>query len=135
MLINTGADANDPERLTMRQDDFSMTPPEEMEKIFDTVPKDTIAFDPIPADTANAQQIYHTETFESDGIEGWGYRVMLNGELYINQPHIPAIQGKKGFSNPVFAKMTGDFVIQKILEGFSPPTLTVEELDSLGVLK
>lgn len=100
-----------------------------------TDPNETVTHEVIPPDTANAEQIYHTETFETDGIEGWGYRVMLNGELYINQPHVPAIQGKKGFSNPVFAKITGDFVIQKILEGFSPPTLTVEELDSLGVLK
>jgi len=39
MLINTGADANDPERLTMKQDDFSMTSPEEMEKIFAETPE------------------------------------------------------------------------------------------------
>lgn len=109
--------------------------PEEMEKIFDTEPRDTIAYDAVPTDTANVEQVYHTETFETDGIPGWGYRVMLNGELYINQPHIPAVQGNKGFSNPVFARMTGDFVISKIQAGFSPPTVTVEELDSLGVLK
>ncbi|MCG2688163.1 DNA polymerase III subunit alpha [Candidatus Parcubacteria bacterium] len=39
MLINTGADPNDPERLTMKQDDFSMTPPEEMKKIFAKTPE------------------------------------------------------------------------------------------------
>lgn len=39
MLINTGADANDPERLTMKQDDFSMTSPEEMKKIFAKTPE------------------------------------------------------------------------------------------------
>jgi len=39
MLINTGADPNDPERLTMKQDDFSMTPPAEMEKIFAKTPE------------------------------------------------------------------------------------------------
>ena len=39
MLINTGADPNDPERLSMRQDDFSMTPPEEMKKIFAKTPE------------------------------------------------------------------------------------------------
>ena len=30
MLINTGADPNDPERLTMKTDDFSMRPPQKM---------------------------------------------------------------------------------------------------------
>ncbi|PIS38932.1 MAG: DNA polymerase III subunit alpha [Candidatus Nealsonbacteria bacterium CG08_land_8_20_14_0_20_43_11] len=38
MLINTGADPNDPERLTMKADDFSLTSPEEMEKYFAEFP-------------------------------------------------------------------------------------------------
>ncbi|MFH1451494.1 MAG: DNA polymerase III subunit alpha [bacterium] len=38
MLINTGADLNDPERLTMKNDDFSMTSPKEMEKTFADFP-------------------------------------------------------------------------------------------------
>jgi DNA polymerase-3 subunit alpha len=39
MLINTGADPNDPERLTMRADDFSMRPPERMIEDFKNVPE------------------------------------------------------------------------------------------------
>jgi DNA polymerase-3 subunit alpha len=39
MLINTGADPNDPERLSMTQDDFSMTSPEEMAELFKDVPE------------------------------------------------------------------------------------------------
>ncbi len=39
MLINTGADPNDPERLTMKQDDFSMRKPEEMIEAFKDVPE------------------------------------------------------------------------------------------------
>jgi len=39
MLINTGADPNDPERLTMKADDFSMRPPERMIKDFKDVPE------------------------------------------------------------------------------------------------
>lgn len=92
----------------------------------------------IPVDTSSVvspiADVYHSETFETTGQKGWGYRIMLNGELYINQPHIPAIQGNKGFSNPVFAKKTADYAILKIEQGIIPPTLTVEELDSLGVL-
>ena len=38
MLINTSADPNDPERLTMRMDDFSFRSQEEMEKFFKDVP-------------------------------------------------------------------------------------------------
>jgi len=39
MLINTGADPNDPERLSMTQDDFSMTSPEDMAEIFKDTPE------------------------------------------------------------------------------------------------
>ncbi len=38
MSINTGSNVNDPERLTMIEDDFSLRPPEEMEKIFKETP-------------------------------------------------------------------------------------------------
>ncbi|PIS15729.1 DNA polymerase III subunit alpha, partial [Candidatus Roizmanbacteria bacterium CG09_land_8_20_14_0_10_41_9] len=39
MLINTGADPNDPERLTMKADDFSMRPPEKMIEDFKEIPE------------------------------------------------------------------------------------------------
>ena len=39
MLINTGADPNDPERLSMTQDNFSMISPEEMQEFFKDVPE------------------------------------------------------------------------------------------------
>ena len=39
MLINTGSDPNDPERLTLKQDDFSMKTPEEMIKDFKHLPE------------------------------------------------------------------------------------------------
>ncbi|OGZ73095.1 MAG: DNA polymerase III subunit alpha [Candidatus Staskawiczbacteria bacterium RIFCSPLOWO2_01_FULL_37_25b] len=39
MLINTGSDPNDPERLSMTQDDFSMKSPEEMAEFFKEAPE------------------------------------------------------------------------------------------------
>src|SRR3989344_9360983 len=39
MLINTGADPNDPERLTLKVDDFSMLPPDQMAEIFKDTPE------------------------------------------------------------------------------------------------
>ncbi len=39
MLINTGADANDPERLTMKGSDFSMFSPEKMAELFKDTPE------------------------------------------------------------------------------------------------
>ncbi|MCP6719450.1 MAG: DNA polymerase III subunit alpha, partial [Patescibacteria group bacterium] len=39
MLINTGADPNDPERLTMKSDDFSVKSPEQMAEDFKDIPE------------------------------------------------------------------------------------------------
>jgi DNA polymerase-3 subunit alpha len=39
MLINTGADPNNPERLTMKKDDFSMRNPEQMKEFFKETPQ------------------------------------------------------------------------------------------------
>jgi len=39
MLINTGADINDPERLSMTKDNFSMISPEEMAEYFKDIPE------------------------------------------------------------------------------------------------
>lgn len=39
MLINTGADPNDPERLSLKTDDFSMLSPEKMAQIFKDTPE------------------------------------------------------------------------------------------------
>ena len=39
MLINTGADPNDPERLTLKEDDFSLRKPEQMIKDFKEIPE------------------------------------------------------------------------------------------------
>ncbi len=39
MLINTGADPNDPERLTIKADDFSLTKPEQMIEEFKDIPE------------------------------------------------------------------------------------------------
>ena len=39
MLINTGANIDDPERLTLKEDDFSMRSPEEMSEFFKDTPE------------------------------------------------------------------------------------------------
>lgn len=76
---------------------------------------------------------YSFEVFETAGL-GWGYKIFDNGTLFINQPHIPAIQGNKGFSSREKAEITANFAILKMEQGFVPPTISPEELDSLGVL-
>ena len=65
---------------------------------------------------------------------GWGYQVLNWGALYINQPHVPAIQGNKGFESKEKAIKTAEYIIYKLENNMFPPTISPQELDSLGVL-
>lgn len=65
---------------------------------------------------------------------GWGYQILNNGELYINQPHIPSVQGNKGFDSKDKAIKTAEYIINKLEHDIFPPTVSPEELDSLDVL-
>jgi hypothetical protein len=66
---------------------------------------------------------------------GWGYKIMKDGQLSINQPTIPAIQGNRCFSSKEKAEKTAEFIINKMNNNVFPPTISLEELDSLGVLE
>lgn len=76
---------------------------------------------------------YTVETFFTNEI-GWGYIILLDNKAYIKQPHIPAVSGKLGFSSKQKAEKTAVFVIYKIKQGILPPSVNMQELDSLGVL-
>ena len=82
---------------------------------------------------AGTENRYTFETYETPGL-GWGYKIYEYGNLFINQPHIPAVQGNKGFSTEEHASITAEFAISKMNKGIVPPTLSTNELDSLGVL-
>jgi Domain of unknown function (DUF4907) len=102
--------------------------------ITDTIPSQEETIDPISeAVDSTTGQPYSYSVFETPGL-GWGYQIFENDVLFINQPHIPAIQGNKGFSTKEKAEITAIFAVHKMEQGFVPPTLSPEELDSLGVL-
>lgn len=65
---------------------------------------------------------------------GWGYQILNNGSMFINQPHIPSVQGNKGFESKEKAIVTGEYIIHKLENDIFPPTITPQELDSLKVL-
>ena len=54
--------------------------------------------------------------------------------MIINQPHIPSIQGNKAFSSRFKAAIAAQFILDKINNNIFPPSISPEELDSLGVL-
>lgn len=70
-----------------------------------------------------------------DSTLGWGYDIYVSNTQYIHQPHIPAINGNRGFNNKENAERTAEFAVQKIIRNILPPTISINELDSLGVLK
>lgn len=76
-------------------------------------------------------------TYKVIGSAGnYGYQIFdATGKMTINQPTIPAIQGNKGFQTEIDAKTAAEFVIQKIDKGIFPPTFSVTELDSLGLIQ
>lgn len=65
----------------------------------------------------------------------WGYDIILNDKLYIHQPNIPSVPGNDGFKTKEDAIRTGEFVAYKIRNNILPPTVTPEQLDSLGVIE
>lgn len=65
---------------------------------------------------------------------GFGYDIYEKDQLYIHQPGIPAITANKGFYTAGAAQKTADFVAFKIQNNILPPSVSIQELDSLGVL-
>lgn len=80
-----------------------------------------------PSDEITYRLIYKENT-------GWGYQVFKGAKMLINQEHIPAVQGVKGFDTEEQAETTVKHLIERIKKGDPRPTLSVQELDSLGVI-
>ena len=65
----------------------------------------------------------------------FGYDILLQGKPLVHQPHIPALPGNDGFTTKKRAKIVAEFVVKKIRKNEMPPTVTIEDLNNMGVLK
>lgn len=83
--------------------------------------------------TTLATEKYEVITTENQD-QSFGYQILKDGKLMIDQKNIPAVQGNRGFSSKSDAEKVANFAIDKIKKGAFPPTISVEELDSLGVI-
>lgn len=63
----------------------------------------------------------------------WGYDIFIDDNLYIHQSNIPAIAGDNGFKTEVDAQNVAGLVVSKIRNNILPPTVSVEELQYLGI--
>ncbi|MCF2504658.1 DUF4907 domain-containing protein [Dyadobacter sp. CY107] len=64
---------------------------------------------------------------------GWGYRVLDKGTPIIEQRSVPGIPGNNGFKDEKSALKTAKLVEQKLEKGIFPPSISMSELDSLGI--
>lgn len=64
---------------------------------------------------------------------GWGYEIYKESKLLINQKNIPAVQGNQVFLTEKEALKVGELVLNKLLQNQFPPTITTEELTTLGI--
>lgn len=76
-------------------------------------------------------------SFEIIELQGgtFGYDIYKKGILVVHQPFIPAINNKIGFGSKGETQKVALFVINKIKNGEMPPSLSIEELKYLSVLK
>jgi len=65
--------------------------------------------------------------------KNWGYEILIDNKLYIHQEKIPAIPGNFSFQTVEDAEKTAKLVAQKIKKGILPPSVSAEEIDSLGI--
>lgn len=76
---------------------------------------------------------YSFETFQNED-KTWGYNILDDSSMFIHQVNIPGIPGKKGFNSEEKAIKTAELVVFKLYNGYFPPSISKNELDSLKVL-
>ena len=79
-------------------------------------------------------RVYKNDTVKNSNLHGYGYDIYIFKSLNVHQPHIPAINGNRGFDTEVQAHKAAEFIVYKIRNNIMPPSVTPAELDSLGVL-
>jgi hypothetical protein len=65
----------------------------------------------------------------------FGYDILLYGRPFVHQPNIPGLPGNEGFTTKERAQTVAEFVVKKIRKNEMPPTVTIEDLNNMGVLK
>ena len=71
--------------------------------------------------------------FKNSDSGSFGYDIILDGRVYVHQPNVPARPGNIGFVNEEQAKKVARLVLEKINLKILPPTISTNELDSLGI--
>jgi hypothetical protein len=65
----------------------------------------------------------------------FGYDILVYGKPLVHQPTIPGLPGNEGFTTKERAQKVAEFVVKKIRNNDMPPTVAIEDLNNMGVLK
>ena len=63
------------------------------------------------------------------------YDVYAGGKLLIQQTSMPAVPGNEGFKTKADAEKVAKLVVDKIKKGEMPPTVSIDEMKKLKVIK
>jgi len=77
-----------------------------------------------------APEILKTETYRVSG--GWGYKILVQERVFIDQPFIPGSPGKKPFPDRKSASRAAGTVKSRMIHG-EKPVLTREDIRKLGI--
>lgn len=81
-------------------------------------------------------RVFNNDTVPNEPkLSGFGYNILIYDAVYNHQPHIPAINGMRGFNTAEQAQSAATLVVHKIRNNIMPPSLSPQELDSIGALK
>ena len=93
---------------------------------------DTAQFLPNAFENANTKLVYKIIDAPN---HTYGYDVLADGRLIIHQKSIPAMPGNEGFRTQANASKVAQLVTGKIKKGEMPPTVTIDEMKKLNVIK
>ena len=65
----------------------------------------------------------------------YGYDVFADGRLMVHQSSVPAVPRNEGFKTPEDATKVALVVIEKIKKGEMAPTISIDEMKKLNVIK
>jgi hypothetical protein len=65
-----------------------------------------------------------------EGLNGWGYDILVDDSLFIHQESVPVKTGSKGFSQKEQAEQTAQIIINKMKRG-EHPTVTTFEIEQI----
>lgn len=97
-------------------------------------PVDTLQVPPPPLPATQSYSCQLFEIIDSTGtMHGVGYDIYNGDKRMIHQVNIPGEPGNDGFVNREEAAKVAQLVITKLQSASGFPTITREELDSLGI--